>query len=120
MSELFKTKQKLGSISVSSTWSNYFHDLSLYRLSLSTYVSLKVTKGLSLSFGESYAFIHDQPALRKGDASAEDVLLRRQELPTTCSYSSSFGISYTFGSIYNNVVNPRFGGEGGGGYVIMY
>jgi hypothetical protein len=31
-----------------------------------------------------------------------------------------FGISYTFGSIYNNVVNPRFGGGGGRGMVSYY
>jgi len=33
-------------------------------------------------------------------------------------YFTRFGLTYTFGSIYNNVVNPRFGsmrGRGGGG-----
>ena len=29
-------------------------------------------------------------------------------------YFVNFGVSYTFGSIFNNVVNPRFGGSGGG------
>jgi hypothetical protein len=28
------------------------------------------------------------------------------------------GLSYTFGSIYTNVVNPRFGRAGGGGMTI--
>jgi len=27
----------------------------------------------------------------------------------------SFGVSYTFGSIFNTVVNPRFNSRGGGG-----
>jgi hypothetical protein len=26
----------------------------------------------------------------------------------------TFGMTYSFGSIFNNVVNPRFGGGGGG------
>jgi len=29
----------------------------------------------------------------------------------------SLGLSYSFGSVYSNIVNPRFGGGfGGGGY----
>jgi len=29
------------------------------------------------------------------------------------SYDLGFGISYSFGSIFNNVVNPRFRNAGG-------
>ena len=47
--------------------------------------------------------------LRKGDASLDEVLLRRTELATDFEYSMSLGLSYTFGSVYSNVVNPRFG-----------
>jgi hypothetical protein len=104
------TVQKWGNIDISATWSNYLHDFSLNNLSLYGYVSLKVAKGFSVSLSGRYAFIHDQVSLRKGDASIEDVLLNRQELSTTYSYYTSFGVTYTFGSIYNNVVNPRFSG----------
>ena len=54
-----------------------------------------------------YEFIHDQVSLRKGDASIEDILLNRKEVSTTYGYETSVGITYRFGSIYNNVVNPR-------------
>ncbi len=54
-----------------------------------------------------YSFVHDQVSLRKGDASVEDVLLRRRELSTAYQYNAYLSVSYTFGSIYNNVVNPR-------------
>src|SRR3990170_985980 len=50
-------------------------------------------------------------SLPAGDRSAEEVLLLRRQLATTHRYSLGFGISYQFGSIYNNVVNPRFGGR---------
>jgi hypothetical protein len=30
-----------------------------------------------------------------------------------------FGFSYQVGSIFNNVVNPRFGGGGGRGIIIF-
>jgi hypothetical protein len=42
-------------------------------------------------------------------AETEDVLLRIKELETQYQYYTSFGFTYTSGSIYNNVVNPRFG-----------
>jgi len=52
--------------------------------------------------------IHDQLSLPAGGATQEEILLHRQELETAYSYWGSMGISYTFGSIYNNIVNPRF------------
>ncbi len=39
------------------------------------------------------------------------MLLHVQQLPTGYSYYANFGITYRFGSIFNNVVNPRFGGS---------
>jgi hypothetical protein len=41
--------------------------------------------------------------------SGTEVLLRLRELATEYSFDFGVGLSYTFGSIYNNVVNPRFG-----------
>ena len=32
---------------------------------------------------------------------------------TGYQYFFNFGVSYSFGSILNNIVNPRFGGGGG-------
>jgi len=46
--------------------------------------------------------------IRSG-ATLEEVLLRRTQLATSYSYYGSIGFSYTFGSIYSSVVNPRFG-----------
>jgi len=48
-------------------------------------------------------------ALPRGGASLEEVLLQRRELQTQYSYWGNVGVSYSFGSIYNNVVNSRFG-----------
>ena len=44
-------------------------------------------------------------------ASLEEVLLQRQELATEYRFFFSVGLSYSFGSIFSNVVNPRFGGR---------
>ena len=66
--------------------------------------------GLTINLGGGYSFIHDQISLRKGDVSEEDILLQRRELSNTFTRYTSCTIVYTFGSLYNNVVNPRFDG----------
>ena len=45
----------------------------------------------------------------KRDATPEEILLERRALLTNYRYGAFVGISYTFGSIFNSVVNPRFG-----------
>lgn len=112
-------KEPWGSISGSIELANYFHDFSKNNLYLYGRIDLKVWKGLSVNLGGSYSRIRDQLSLPKGEASTEDVLLHLRQLATSYSYRTSFGISYSFGSIYSNVVNPRFGNSGGGMMIIM-
>jgi hypothetical protein len=73
------------------------------------HISYRLVRGLNLDVFGSYARIHDQLSLSKGDATLDEILLRRRELATDYDYSISVGISYTFGSVFSNVVNPRFG-----------
>jgi len=61
-----------------------------------------------LDLSGQLSFIHNQVTLSKEEASLENVLIRTKQLPTTLSYYTSIGLTYTFGSIYKNVVNPRF------------
>lgn len=111
--------QKWGSADLSLGYSNYLHDWSKNNVSLNAYLNLRITKGLSLNFGGGGAIVHDQLGLVKGGATQQEVLLRLRELETQFQYFTSFGLTYTFGSIYNNVVNPRFGNSGGGGMTII-
>jgi hypothetical protein len=41
------------------------------------------------------------------------VLLRLRQIQSGYSYYVGFGFSYSFGSIFNSIVNPRYGGGGG-------
>jgi hypothetical protein len=100
--------QKWGSVNSSLTWSNYFFNWSYNKLRLSTNANLRIFKGLSFNIFGSISLIHDQISLPRGGASLEDVLLNRKALETNYSYYTGIGFTYTFGSIYNNVVNPRF------------
>lgn len=105
----YEVIQKWGSIDFMAQYSNYFHDWSKNNFTVSGYMSLRILKGLSFNISTSVSIIHNQLNLVKGEATPEQVLTRQKELATQYSYYSSFGFTYTFGSIYNNVVNPRFG-----------
>jgi len=105
----WEVRQKWGSVNLSLEGSNFFHDFSKNRLVLNGFVSIRVLKGLSFRVGGSAARINDQLSLVKGEASEADILLRLQELQTSYNVRGEVGVTYTFGSIYNNIVNPRFG-----------
>jgi len=102
-------KEKWGSISLSVYGSHYFHNLNFNNLSINSSVSIRILKGLSLRVYGGFSLVHDQLNLRKGDIDKDDMLTRRRELASQYNYWGSVGLTYTFGSIYNNVVNPRFG-----------
>lgn len=104
----YEVKEPWGSTEIRLAGSHYFHDLSKYRLDIWAELSLKLLKGFSFDLRGNYSMIHDQLTLPKGTATQEEILLHRQEMATQFDYWGSMGISYTFGSIYNNIVNPRF------------
>jgi hypothetical protein len=101
--------EQWGSTSVSISGSNYFHDMNKYSIDIFGDISWQLFRGFSLYLYGQYSKIRNQISLSKGSASLEEVLLRRRQLETGYTYWASFGISYSFGSIYNNIVNPRFG-----------
>ena len=116
---IMDVRQPWGNISGSLTGSHYFHDFKKNRLMVNGSISVRLIKGLSLTARGSYEAIRDQLNLPISDYSLEEVLLTRKELQTDYKYSLSLGVRYTFGSVYSNVVNPRFGMprfRGGGRY----
>jgi hypothetical protein len=107
-------KEKWGTISTSLVGSHYFRDFKKNHLELWGEVSLRIFKGLNFNIYGGGARIRDQLSLVKGGATWAEVLLQRQQLATSYSYYFSVGLSYTFGSIFSKVVNPRFGGSSTG------
>lgn len=98
-----------GSLRVTGSGYQYLHDPDLYRESLSVSLSLRLFRGLSVSISGSASKIYDQISLRRGNLTDEEILLRIKQQRTEFSRYSLVSLSYTFGSIYSNVVNPRFG-----------
>lgn len=105
--------KKWGQISGSASYGHYFHDFTKNRVTFSGYADLRLYKGLSLNISGYYAVQRDQLNIAKGNITNEDLLTRRRQLDSNYSFYTSFGIRYRFGSIFNNVVNPRFDGGGG-------
>jgi hypothetical protein len=112
LSATLEIEEPWGSLWASLEGSHYFHNFKYNRVEFDSELSFRIFKGLRLNVDASYERIRDQLALRKGNLTLEEILLRRRELATEYSLSFSVGFSYTFGSIYSNVVNPRFGGLG--------
>jgi hypothetical protein len=105
------SQQPWGSAFGSLTGATYLHDLSKNRISWFTGINVRVVKGLSVNLHGSYSRIRDQLSLEAGGLTDEEILLRLRQLRTDYRYDISFGLSYRFGSILNNVVNPRFEGS---------
>jgi hypothetical protein len=112
-------KQPWGSTETTLRTSQYWHDLSKNRAELWNALNVRLFGGFNLYIVGSFSRIHDQLSLPKRGATKEEVLLQRRQLATNYSYFASVGISYTFGSIYSNVVNPRFGSESQGVQIII-
>jgi hypothetical protein len=109
LSVTYAVKERWGSIEMTLSGSNFLYDFAKNRLTLIGDLSLNLVKGFSLTLSGNAAMIHDLISPAKGAASNEDILLRRKALDTQYSYYLYFGLRYSFGSIYSNVVNPRFG-----------
>jgi hypothetical protein len=106
---VFEQEQPWGSVEIGADYSQYLHDLGKYRLEVDGELSLRVTRGLSLNVEGSASRIRDQISLPRRGATQEEVLLRLRELQSGYEVQFSLGITYSFGSIFNNIVNPRFG-----------
>lgn len=105
---VFAFRQPWGFTSFSAQYLSYLHDLSKRRVELNGQLDLRLFRGLSLNTTGSLSLVHDQLYLQAGTASDDEILLRRQSLATSYRYQFSVGLNYQFGSIFNNVVNPRW------------
>ena len=114
-----RLSQKWGSASISTSLNhmltNFERSLTdSYNLGFFASANVRLFRGFSFNTFASYNRIRDQIDLPSTEATKDEILLRSIQLPTGYSYFVNFGFTYRFGSIFNNVVNPRMGGGGGG------
>lgn len=103
-----ESRQAWGSVFGGIEHARYLHDPELYSVSVSANVDVRLTRGLSISFGGDAERVNDQLYLPRGDASDDQVLTRQRALATSFRVNAYVGVNYTFGSIFNTIVNPRF------------
>lgn len=100
-------RQRWGQLSSGFEAASYLPEFSKNHVSGWNDLSLNLIKGLALNFYVELSSIRDQLYLPAGDITNEEVLVRQTQLATRYRYYFNFGVTYTFGSIYSPVVNPR-------------
>ena len=103
-------RQRWGTIGSTVSVASFVPDFAKNHVSLFGNVSLNLFRGLSLNLNTNIDSIRDQITLPREEATSEEVLVNQRQLATSYRYFVFFGVSYTFGSIFSPIVNPRFGG----------
>ena len=102
-------REPWGSLQAEVEYSTFLPDASLYRIQLEADVNVRLARGLSLSIEGTTSRIRDQISIPRRGVTDEEVLLRLRRLRSGYEYNLQIGLTYTFGSIFNTIVNPRFG-----------
>ncbi|MDE3173848.1 MAG: hypothetical protein KGN74_12300, partial [Gemmatimonadota bacterium] len=104
--------QPWGNFNLSLAGSQYLQHPDKYAVTASGNGNFRLFRGFSLFMAMDASRVNNQLYLPLGAASEQDVLLQLRQLATSYRMSGRLGLSYTFGSIFNNIVNPRLGRTG--------
>ncbi len=110
----YAARQPWGEANVTLYGSQFLDGLKYYNAGISGGVNVRLGRGFSFNVDGSLSRVRDQLYLPRDGASQQEVLTRLRALQTNYRYFAFFGVRYQFGSIFNSVVNPRFGNLGGG------
>jgi hypothetical protein len=106
---VLEVKEPWGSIGASVQGSTFIPQVRYNNLRADFGVYINLFRGFSFNAGGQYSRIRDQLSLPGRDYTPEEILLELKRLATGYYLRFELGINYRFGSIYSNVVNPRFG-----------
>lgn len=81
---------------------------SQYRLSTGAILSWRLFEGLAFNLEGEAAYVRDLINLRRRAITDTELLLWTAQQPTSFTAEFEFGLTYTFGSVHNTIVNPRF------------
>lgn len=101
-------RQTWGNINGSIRYESYLHDTALNQFSFNFGTRFRIFKGFSANFGAKYNITNNQINLPAGNLTVQEILLQQQQIKSGYNYSFNVGFSYTFGSMFSTVVNPRF------------
>ncbi len=106
---VFELKDPWGSVGASVQGATFIPDLEYNNLRADFGAYVNLFKGLSFSVGGNFSRIRDQVSLPGREYTPEEILLELKRLASGYDIGFQIGLNYRFGSIYSNVVNPRFG-----------
>lgn len=98
-----------GELNLTGVATSYLNNWKQFSAGVSAMANIYLGKGLSFDLSCGYSYIQNQIGLRKDTMNPEDFITNQYETQTDFSYYIMGGISFRFGSIFNNTVNPRFG-----------
>jgi hypothetical protein len=106
---VLELKEPWGSIGASLQGSTFVPEVKYNNLRADFGVYINLLRGLSFNVGGQFSRIRDQLSLPGRDYTPEEILLELKRLATGYYLRFEIGLNFRFGSIYSNVVNPRFG-----------
>ena len=106
-------QQPWGELNTSIEGSHFLDDPDRHRIDLFSRLEIRLFRGVDLNIQGNYARVRDQIYLSAAGLDPDEILIGQRELNTDYEYGIEVGLGFTFGSIFNNVVNPRLGGGGG-------
>ena len=115
--------QKWGTLNVSSSYNSFLNPFylnktkikgsSVNNFSVGASLNIRIVKGLSANINASADYTKGiLPNISRLGFSRDDLLTNTRQYPTGKNIYMGIGLNYRFGSIYNNVVNPRFQSNG--------
>jgi hypothetical protein len=105
-------QQPWGELIVSLEGSHFLDSPKRHRVDLFSRLELRLFRGVNLDIQGNVARVKDQIYLSAAGLDPDEILIGQRELGTDYEYGIELGLSFTFGSIFNNVVNPRLGDGG--------
>lgn len=100
--------QPWGEAEIGIELAQYLSDMDQWQAEIEGRLEFRILRGLSVNVSGKWAAIRNQRFLPVAGQTDEQILLRQAALATDSRYELKAGITYQFGSIFNNVVNPRF------------
>ena len=104
----YEAREPWGNANIGAGVSQYLDRPDAWSFNVRGFVRYRLFRGFSINVNGQYRKVRDQIYLPKEALSEEDILLGRRRLPTASQTEIRIGLSYSFGSIFNNAVNERF------------
>lgn len=109
LSLVVDVNQPWGSVQCVAQVNSFLNEPKLFRASLGPLLSLRLFEGFALTLKGEGAYVRDLINLRGRPVTDNELLLWTAQQRTKFTLEFAISFSYTFGSVHNTIVNPRFG-----------